>query len=111
MTFSFNQFIVVRALLASGMLLYAINAILRFSEFKRKVTTPDESHVIEILFWTIGPPIWFFIEYFLIDHGFITPPNGKNKEQFLEATKNYAGTASKIWAAVLGVLTFMYSQS
>lgn len=63
---------------------------------------------VGILLWTVLPPLWFFIEYWALDHGYIALPPGENKETFLKSIKDYADYASKIWAAVLAILILLF---
>lgn len=51
---------------------------------------------IHVLVWTIGPPLWFFIEYYLL-----TPSHD------LAAVKQGQDLASKFWAAVLASILFL----
>ncbi len=110
MKISYKIFFGFRLIIASALLAYAICAINRFSGLVVGLSNRQPSHVFEIIFWTLGPPIWFFAEYYLIDKETITPPPGTDKEKFLVMTKSYSDTASKIWAAVLAVLVFMYTK-
>jgi hypothetical protein len=57
-----------------------------------------------VIFWLFVPPLWFFLDYFSIDSGFVC---ALNKEDYLKKTKDYADLASKIWAAVLAALYFL----
>jgi hypothetical protein len=61
-------------------------------------------------FWTLGPPAWFFAEYYAIDHGCISAITGMTKEDTLGSVKDYADYASKIWAAVLAAILFLYNK-
>jgi hypothetical protein len=62
-----------------------------------------------IIAWTLAPPLWFFLEYWLLEHGkHVRRPPSEHKETFLSTIKDYADYASKIWAAVLAILIFMY---
>jgi hypothetical protein len=58
-----------------------------------------------ILFWVFVPPLWFFLEYYAFDNGFIVDPAmaqpGNNR---LQKIKDYADYASKIWLALAGLL-------
>lgn len=59
--------------------------------------------------WTIGPPLWFFFEYWGIDNGWIRLTSGQNKTKTLKEVKEYADLASKIWAGILAVILFWKS--
>jgi Mn2+/Fe2+ NRAMP family transporter len=65
--------------------------------------------IAAIVGWTLLPPIWFFLEYWLIDLDFIIPAGVK--KETLETCKSYADYASKIWAAVLAAVLFLYARS
>ena len=55
--------------------------------------------VMVLLFWALGPPIWFFLEYHLADV--------KDRP----GIKNSSELAAQIWAAVLAILVFRLSLS
>jgi len=61
-----------------------------------------------ILLWILIPPLWFFFEYWALDHGCIAQPPGEDKETSLKSIKDYADYASKIWAAVLAILVLLF---
>lgn len=103
---NYRSYFWFRFILAGSLLAYAVYTIIRFSELT--ISSKQIYHIYEIVFWTLGPPIWFFVEYYLLDREIIIPPPGTDKEKFLITAKSYADTASKIWAAVLAVLVFMY---
>jgi hypothetical protein len=70
---------------------------------------------VAIIFWTVVPPAWFFFEYWIFDsEKLINRPLDSStaqpvpKEKFLKSLKDYADYASKIWGAILVVLTFMF---
>jgi hypothetical protein len=69
---------------------------------------------VAIVFWTVVPPAWFFFEYWIFDSEKLIkrPLEGTNqpiaKEKFLKSLKDYADYASKIWAAILAVLVFLF---
>jgi len=58
------------------------------------------------IFWVLAPPIWFFVEYFAVESGWISglPENKTDKAEYLKTIKDYADYASKIWAGVLALL-------
>jgi hypothetical protein len=105
---SYKCFFWLRFVLAIALLVYAGNTVFRFATLTAS-STKTSSQAWEIVFWTLGPPLWFFFEYFLIDQGWIFTPAGKCKADFLKEVKTYADYASKIWAAVLAVATFLYA--
>ncbi|WP_411725463.1 hypothetical protein [Methyloglobulus sp.] len=106
MKVSYRSYFWFRFILGGSLLIYAVCTIIRFSALT--LETKEIFHIYEIVFWTLGPPAWFFVEYYLMDNGTIILPPGEKKDKFLAEAKNYADTASKIWAAVLAVLVFMY---
>jgi hypothetical protein len=68
-----------------------------------------------VLFWGLGPPTWFFTEYYLIDQRTLALPDelqlrfaaatddkvrAEILAAYLAATKTYADMAAKIWVAV-----------
>ncbi|GAA0852822.1 hypothetical protein [Aliiglaciecola litoralis] len=55
-------------------------------------------------FWVIGPPVWFFIEYFFIFRRFGNP-------QAKEELKRGQELASKIWAGVIIILTAIFTDT
>ena len=103
----YQSFFWLRLVLAVALLFYAANTVFRFAGPASHGRMTNDS-AWEIVFWTLGPPLWFFLEYFLIDREWIEAPPMVAKEALLEETKNYADYASKIWAAVLAVVTFLY---
>lgn len=50
------------------------------------------------LFWTLGPPIWFYIEYALLFDNW-------NDKDAVAQFKDLQGHAAKIWAGMLAFLT------
>ena len=98
---SYTVYFWLRAFLAAILLVYGGVTIYR------SVKTPTKIHVLEILFWGLGPPLWFFAEYFWLDRGWVSLPAGANKDEFLKSVKEYADYASKIWAAVLAVVLLL----
>ena len=72
--------------------------------------------VAGLLFWTLFPPIWFFVEYHGVASGALILPvePGQTapaaKEALKSEVKDYAEAASKIWAAFLVLYGFIVSQ-
>ena len=100
----YRAFFWFRTVLAFLLLGYAANTIYRFT---------GASHfqsVWEIVFWALGPPLWFFLEYFMLDRSWIKVPDPADKDAFLKSIKDYADYASKIWAAVLAAVLFLYTK-
>ena len=94
----------LRFVLAVAVILYAGCTIYRFATAPHPMK--DVAYAWEVVFWTLGPPIWFFLEYWCIDRGWITiaPGDGVDRDN----VKAYADYASKIWAAVLAAVLFLY---
>lgn len=92
-----------RLILAFGLIIYAATTIFRFSV----LTERNTGSIVEIILWTLGPPLWFFLEQYSFDKGRISLPGSVKKEDFMKSVKGYADSASKIWAAVLAVLLFL----
>src|SRR5947207_3002983 len=111
MTINYTYFGRLRATLATLLILYAINVIWRFAT-AAPGSLKRASSALEVIFWTLVPSAWFFFEYWAIDHRkYIDLPPGEDKEKFLKSIKDYADYASKIWAAVLAVLTFLFGMN
>jgi hypothetical protein len=102
---NYTTFSWLRLLLAVVLLIYAGWTVFYFAT-AAKGTLQGPLIVSQIVFWTLGPPLWFFAEYYMIDHNWVVEPAGTSKAQFLESVKAYADYASKIWAAVLGAVLF-----
>jgi hypothetical protein len=105
---AYSIYLWLRVMLALGLLVYACSIITRFASLT--ATTKKPGHIVEIIFWTLGPPLWFFLEYFAFDKERSTMAEGMAKKEFLEHAKTYGDYASKIWAAVLAVATFLYTK-
>ena len=101
---AYETFFWFRAVLAVLLLGYAASTIYRFAS-----ASPPQS-LWEIVFWALGPPLWFFLEYFILDRGWIKVPDPTSKDAFLKSIKDYADYASKIWAAVLAAVLFLYAK-
>ena len=87
---------VVRTVTIGGIvigLLAIVRAILNYRE------TWD---ALLVLFWALGPPIWFFVEYLCLFDNWEEP---KAVTRF----KDLQALAGKMWAAVAGVLILIYS--
>ena len=80
--------------------------IVHFVQAQGSLKTPCNE--LAILFWTVGPPLWFFGEYWGLDRGIIGLPANEDKETCLKSIKDYADYASKIWAAVLAFLILVF---
>ena len=68
--------------------------------------------VLDVIFWFLIPPIWFFVEYFAFDCGAVPAPVDLDRHR--ENLRAYADYASKIWAALaallLGVAAIMFQK-
>jgi hypothetical protein len=95
----------VRFVLAVLLLLYAGCTIARFSNLIGQAKSPF--NIGEAIFWTLGPPTWFFIEYYAIDLDWIALPTDQDKKDYLASVKTYADYSSKIWAAVLAAVLYL----
>jgi len=72
---------------------------------------PSWGAVIHIFLWTLGPPVWFFLEYWSIDNGKLIIQGYEEeakKKLLLQSIRNYSDFAGKIWAAVLATIIFLY---
>lgn len=101
---AYKMFFWFRAVLAFLLLGYAANTIYRFA------SASHVQSVWEIVFWALGPPLWFFLEYFMLDRGWVPVPDVAGKDAFLKSIKDYADYASKSWAAVLAAVLFLYTK-
>ena len=100
---TYKHFTQVRWVVAAVALIAAVVTIAYFAGEPRKITY--WTALVTVL-WALGPPIWFFGEYYAVDHEWLTdPPDPKNV--LLESVKSYADYASKIWAAVLAAVLFL----
>lgn len=93
----------LRFVLALVMIVYAGCTIYRFATADHPMK--GLFYAAEVVFWTLGPPLWFFLEYWWIDNKKIT---GLPQDVTTESVKAYADYASKIWAAVLAAVLFLY---
>jgi hypothetical protein len=81
-------------------------AFITIFEFARTPHRMNARTAAVIVFWGLVPPIWFFAEYYAVDHDWLTSLPGP-KAEMLESIKTYADYASKIWAAVLAAILFL----
>jgi hypothetical protein len=92
----------MRVALASAVLLHACCRIYRFAMAKRsvgKVFLDGRSFALVLR--------RVLAEYYMFDHEWIAIPTS-SKETFLKTVKDYSDYASKIWAAVLAPVVFLY---
>jgi len=85
--------------LSVALLLYAVyvilGSLLRWFVHPGPPPTLTTWGFIHLLFWTLGPPIWFFFEYHL-----------ESDAEKRKKLKDSQDVTSKVWAAVLVVLVF-----
>ena len=124
----YDCYYLVRLLVALELIVYATICVKKFAlrEYDPTVASDKMIASVHIIFWTLGPSLWFFLEYVLIDmNGISIRKNAYfqellkinsfnyiiSKEAFLKNTKEYADIASKIWAAVLAALIFLFPKT
>jgi hypothetical protein len=99
----FEHFRMYLAIFAAA---YAAYCVWRFAEKIDigKPIPPDFKYelIAYSIFWVLAPPIWFFVEYFAVANNCIVGFPGDDPN--LKKIKDYADYASKVWAAVLGLL-------
>ena len=109
MTYKVYQW--VRGILAAVLAIIGIVTIWLFVNASQG-SLGNTFNKVAIVFWTVVPPAWFFFEYWIFDsEKLIERPfdSSTDKEKFLKSLKDYADYASKIWAAILVVLTFLFA--
>lgn len=93
-SFWYWALILCSALMAAGSLLLGMTSVGNSIAHKTRK---------EILYaiWVLGPPIWFFIEYFYLfrQHG---------KPECIETFRYGQELASRIWLALVAVLGFLF---
>jgi len=99
----YATFWIWRWVLAAVMLVLAAITIFFFAKAPRKISTCTAFLTV---FWALGPPIWFFVEYYAVDHDWIVNLPG-TKDALLHSVTTYADYASKIWAAVVATILFL----
>jgi hypothetical protein len=105
---SYGWYLIIRNILAVSGGFLAIFTLIAFAKPVESVV--DCYGYILIVIWTVAPPVWFFAEYTFTDWGWIATKEGVSKDVALVRQKIYADYASKIWAAVLAVSTFLFAQ-
>jgi len=112
MTYKVYQ--LVRRSLAAVLAIIGIVAIWLFANASQG-SSGNTFNKVAIIFWTVIPPAWFLFEYWIFDsEKLIKRPLDSStnqtvaKEKFLKSLKDYADYASKIWGAILVVLTFLF---
>jgi hypothetical protein len=103
MLMTYNFFWGMRAVGAVVLFIFAVWTVIYFA---RHTPQPTGRIACVVAAWALFPPIWFFLEYYGIDNGFVSNlPLPKDAE--LASIKDYADYASKIWAAVLASVLFL----
>lgn len=111
---TYNVYQWVRGILAAVLTIIGIVCIWLFAN-PSQGSLGNTLNTLAIVFWAVVPPAWFFFEYWIFDSDkLIDRPLDSStnqpvaKEKFLKSLKDYADYASKIWAAILVVLTFLF---
>lgn len=91
---------------AAGAVVLVLLAIWTVLYFAKNTPKPSLGIACVVVLWALVPPVWFFLEYYGIDHNWLSNlPVAKDVE--LASVKDYADYASKIWAAVLASVLFL----
>lgn len=111
---TYNVYRWVRGILATVLTIVGIVAIWLLAS-PSQGSLGNTFNTVSIIFWTVVPPAWFLFEYWIFDsEKLIKRPLDSStnqpvaKEKFLKSLKDYADYASKIWGAILVVLTFLF---
>ena len=56
---------------------------------------------VHILVWTLGPPLWFFVEYLILKHAL------HYNDTKMANAKTWQDLATKFWAGVLAAMLFL----
>lgn len=86
----------LRPILGVVTFIYAVALVLWLTRSGNQLGASARWHLV---FWTLGPPLWFAVEYFALGQSSAGP------NQRLLAGQD---VASKLWAAVLVVLLYFY---
>jgi hypothetical protein len=105
-TMRYDKYYWIRFVIAVVVGAYAIYVVQWFAG--DAAPTHPRIRIAHVVFWTLAPPVWFFLEYWMVDRGWITLSSGDDKGAFLASLKTYADQAGKIWAAVLAVILLLY---
>lgn len=102
------MFNVLRLILAVASVGFSIFSVLQFSSSD----VCEGTQITIIIIWAIGPPTWFFLEYFSLDKELVRlgSDSTATKELLLTQVKVYSDLASKVWAAILAVLIIIYTK-
>jgi hypothetical protein len=87
---------VLRPILGVAAFVYAVVLVLWLTRLECQPRRALRWHLV---FWTVGPPLWFATEYFALDTSYADP----NKRLLVGQD-----VASKLWAAVLVLLLYFY---
>jgi len=102
---SYKAYWRVRVVLAFALVGFAGSSVWHFAASSERSTFEYAA----VVFWVLGPPLWFFVEYLCLDSGWIgLPATSPDKAEALQSTRTYADYASKIWAAVLAAVLFLF---
>jgi hypothetical protein len=77
------------------------------SENPRKLTGLGIAHVVA---WTVLPPLWFFLETFIIEDRFLPRPAHSTDAELkagYDRLRVAQDLAAKVWAAVLAAILFL----
>ncbi|MEM6486618.1 MAG: hypothetical protein AAF662_16735 [Pseudomonadota bacterium] len=91
---------------SGALILFAIYTIHIFSRGDEQVPTGFMKGAL--LFWVLFPPLWFYLEYWLMANGYIVEAGDRVD---LERFKNYSDYAANVWAAVLACVLFLYPKA
>jgi hypothetical protein len=86
---------------------FAVYTLWQFATYDPGSDSRSLFYPVAVVIWGLGPPAWFFAEYWMIDHKWILVPSGQ-EQIYLSSVKTYSDYASKIWAAVLAIVVFLY---
>jgi hypothetical protein len=82
-----------------GALLYGCIIIYRFWHHSELATKFEGK--MHIILWTLGPPIWFFAEYY-----YLKDISGYDASRLADV-KIWQDLATKFWAGILAVMLFL----
>ncbi len=86
---SYDSFRRVRQIFATAAITFAIVVIWRFAH-AAPGSLKTTRNGVAILFWTLGPPVWFFLEYWELNHEKHRPPKKGRVE--IEIGKEKSGS-------------------
>ncbi|MDB5578680.1 MAG: hypothetical protein JWR80_3856 [Bradyrhizobium sp.] len=90
------------------MALYCMSLVIVIVGRRRASKSPrSKLHIfapVLIALWTIGPPLWFMLDYF-----YLVPSRPLDKLPDVEAFKHMQELARNVWLAALAILVGAYS--